>query len=77
MTKDGMIQDYNMTTRTRKQRFSQCFHNLVYNCLNRAMDIDLPIVSLWTPTRDMMFNYYMEKLLISLSCEVNVSAHYK
>ena len=75
MTSGGIIESYG-TVRRLNYMFNQCFQKLTYSCLNKAVELNLPMVKLRTPIGDPYFNIFMESFLQEIGCELQVRAKY-
>ena len=72
MSASGIIRDYDVLPRFQYQ-WTTIFKELVYACMNRALDLNWRYVKLRTPILDKHLNIFMEDFMKELGCDLFVT----
>lgn len=73
MSASAIIREYDILPRFQDQ-WACVFKELVYGCLNRAVELNWRYVKLRTPVLDANFNIFMEDFMKELGCDLFITA---
>lgn len=72
MSASGIIKEYDILPRF-QYLWADVFKELVYGCMNRALELGWRYVKLRTPVLDYNFNIFMEDFMKELGCDLFVT----